>query len=301
MPAAPVDLAPISINLGAPDVLPVTSNGVEFGPNNRQLRHSGNLSPSSVLFGGGTMGINVVMPIKQALDRFPFGQLTPYTNLITYLRTFDSSGNPQSGANHISWTSAAGVGIITSFSASPQTITTATVRFIPFSSNDIDEPLVEATGVSLPTISAEPVLSTMANMVNNNVILETLQSLNVELGQDIHVLSGPNRYPRQAFYQGSSPVISGEVTNTEDLLAITGFAGSVKTTNLDWYLRENDEANGTLLATGIRLRMANALIETSGLDMAQNTISSNSFTATGLEQDPLVFPIAYSASETIPV
>lgn len=302
MSADPVDLQPVSITIAAATtILPVTSVSVGTGLVNQQLRHSGNRSTSTVLFSGGQNEITLTMPVQIALDTFAMGQVTAYTDLKIFMAKFNTDGNRETGANHIAWQSTGGIVIPVSFNAQWPSIVTATVRIIPFGSDDTADPLAELTGQTLPSLAEEPALHTMGPMESNGVRVDGMTTFDFALNNNLEVLrSSGTRYPDRVLYEGANPGFSSSSANVEDLIALAGFSGAVKATDVDFYLRENDEAAGTLKATGIKLSMGSSLIEIESTSLTQDSTTPVQFTVTGLEQDPVAFPVAYTASATIP-
>jgi hypothetical protein len=174
----------------------------------------------------------------------------------------------------------------------------ATVRIVPVSS-DGDVPYTESTSASLPSLSAEPVFHTLGSVAVGGSAVDGLQSFNVNFNHDMQpIRSDGERYATSVRYGGASMVISGTTIGATDIQAQAGFIGTT-VTNLDFYLRENDTANGTLKSTGIELAVANGYLQIDNFNATQDSATAVSFTAIPESESNGTSPIVYTASATV--
>ena len=297
-----VDLQPLSINIGGVIILPTMSVEIAPGLTNAALRHSGNRSPSSVLHSGGQESITVTMPVKDALDNFPFNQHVGYTDLLVTLATFDSDGNRNSGLNHDQWSSAQGVAMFSGFSVSPNAVIQATITITPLSANGQDSALADASSVALPVLAAEPVLHAMGPLVVNGTLVQGTSNWDFQQNNvsQVNVGFDGDRFPQSASHEGSNPQFTGSSTNVADLLAIATFGGATVTNTVDLYLYENDPTTNSFKTTGIKLAMTSCLFELGGTSMTQDSTTPQNFTISALTEDPIAPAVTYSPSVTIP-
>lgn len=294
------DMAPFEFTPdgGSNTVGPLFSISLPFGLANQAQRHSGQRFTSTILHAGGQPTLTISMPAKFALDNFGLG-LNKLSDFKFWLATY-ADGERQAGATHSNYQAASGAYLVVdSISASNKSVATASCRVIPLAGSDVADPWTRNDDASLPTLSAEPTLNTLGPMANGGTAQDGLQSISVNLNQLFEPLpTDGDRYAKRVRYAGGSPTINGTHVGTLGINTLAGFEG-VNVTDLDFYLRENDTANGTLKTTGIELAIADGYLQIDSVANTQDGTTSTNFSVV-CESSSGTHPISYTASASIP-